>query len=975
VKKIITNNLVFEIFKAFTVIYQREKNILKTLVESESSENQTKANNFVEYLAQELKITILHPTSGGFCSGFFCNRKPEKTQVVSSILKTSKNCSEYDLINNIKHFLIMPNDTAQQKVNMIDKISDLITQKEKQIKNVEQEGGVLREGTRIGKASHTSSYAPSYAPHAPSYAPHAPSYAPHAPSYAPHAPSYAPHAPSYAQHAPSYAQHAPSYAQHTPSYAQHTPSYAPLGSHHSINHLSPQNVNGTYNNQYNSTQEFNFEFYSGLELELMDEIDERLNNLKNIHEFLLKDVKSLKKGNELVKDTNNPLTVGELLLIDANAVSKEIKELEKKFGKQFGNVQMGGGVNTTELIKDLYTFDVKTAKYEQMIAYRTYGLYVNIQQHQHGGGLGIFLTSIHQKFESYTVSEKFNALQSLGKSLIVYLFQRVLQKLKLPKEIAEFSVVENADEYFTSITHYITKTYHSGEIIRRKQNIYTTVKANDRQRQVTQMNIDIIDGLSGFATLISIFQDSSFENASTTRGMLSNLDFLIENLNKFKEALKNNNKITIEDIKKKILTIVKSFNPQVASADEYTSHKIVANAKRDLNKNIRGIAAYEQVIQNNNIKNAKLLEYERYRDNFKNKLGDDYNKFADDVDVMETIDLSQQLLIRISQTFTANHLTKEQLKELQEAGDKVLTDVMNTGFIKDTLQSVKTGFSSFLSSTPWIDSIIHILNLLAPFATTFGNIIAYTNPIGYFFLVINLSIVALHYLVRLSIFFWRKYAKQTQFNHEEFLQELKERTSVKQKGGRNVRYVSAKSKTKHATKGGAGFLPNLPDKHVRTSVKQVHDTMKSTTTHLPSIQGVKLPLIEPKNTPKQVNDNDDITILTDIAHTIVYDISKYSAATQKNYELTSSDISNMASALQTLITSDTVDINEVYSQSQSGGKPKRTVRKHLVKHTTTLQSKTKKDLIAHAKAKGVKVKSTDKKDDIIKAISAKKYKK
>jgi hypothetical protein len=82
----------------------------------------------------------------------------------------------------------------------------------------------------------------------------------------------------------------------------------------------------------------------------------------------------------------------------------------------------------------------------------------------------------------------------------------------------------------------------------------------------------------------------------------------------------------------------------------------------------------------------------------------------------------------------------------------------------------------------------------------------------------------------------------------------------------------------------------------------------------------------------------------------------------------------MSSALQVLITSDTVDIHEVYSQSQRGGKPKRTT-KHSTKTITILQSKTKKELLAHAKSKGVKVKSADKKDDIIKALSIRRSKK
>jgi hypothetical protein len=148
--------------------------------------------------------------------------------------------------------------------------------------------------------------------------------------------------------------------------------------------------------------------------------------------------------------------------------------------------------------------------------------------------------------------------------------------------------------------------------------------------------------------------------------------------------------------------------------------------------------------------------------------------------------------------------------------------------------------------------------------------------------------------------------------------------------------------------------------------RQVYNSAQSS---LPPIKDVKSPGV----IQNQLVDLDevDLEILSQIADTIVYDISKYSDATKDKYKLMPSDINDMASALQKLITSDTVDINDVYRDSKSGGKPKRTIRS---KHTL-LQSKTKKELLAHAKSKGITVKSTYKKDDIIKAISLKRYKK
>ena len=379
----------------------------------------------------------------------------------------------------------------------------------------------------------------------------------------------------------------------------------------------------------------------------------------------------------------------------------------------------------------------------------------------------------------------------------------------------------------------------------------------------------------------------------------------------------------------------------------------------------------------------QLGEFERYRDNFANKLGNDYNQFTEetkDAEIMEAIELSKILLVKIANSIIVNNLTHEQVSQLQSAAEDTLKNVMNSEFAVNTLKSVQTGFAQFITDVPWLNSIIHILNLLAPLASTFGYIAIYANPIGFFLLVINLCIVALHYTVRLSIFFWRKYANKTDFKPEEFLNELKLRTSV-QKGGKTVRFVTAKSKTR-TLKGGV-----LPAIHPRSSIQQVHNSAQ---TSLPSIQGVKLPVLQrqvynsaqsslppikgvksPGVIQNQDLPNQDFEILSQIANTIVYDISKYSNATKDKYKLIPSDINDMASALQKLITSDTVDINDVYRDSKSGGKPKRTIRS---KHTL-LQSKTKKELLEHAKSKGITVKSTYKKDDIIKAISLKRYKK
>lgn len=940
VNYIMKNNIIYEILKVFTSIYKEKKEVLNDLIVSKEET----VDKFVNDLATNLVIKVSNPTSvGGFCFRGLC-RNPSLNTVVPPVKPPVKRKCEKpfkdELTRKIMKFFTAVEDTAEYKINMLEKISNLITKRN----NVVQKGGVPRMPGVLPSTSRFSHFSRSLIPHSPSS------------SRGINAKTL-PSTPFSPMHVQSNINVMKNMSLNSTPFNS-TPFNINYGN--SVKQSTPLAVNTNISNIHIDQQA-----YSPHEFEFITEINDRIQNLENIHDFLKKFVRP-------------SLTVGELLLLDNEVVLSDIKEGIETL-KNFVNGQTGGGppLNNTDMITALYTLDVKTIKYEQMIAYRTYALYTNalytkVAPPQKGGGIGDFLTKIHDKFASYSFSEKINALQSLGKSLIVYVFQRVLKKLKLPKEIAELSVVEDAKEYFDIVANYIGETYNKSSIITQKYAIYTKFQQNEqqneRQKQINQINIDIIDGLIGFATLINMFCDINIDPS-----VISDLEFLIDNLNTFKKALKNDNNSTFNNI---IQEFKNKFNPSFPSAKEYTSHKDMTLIKKSLEHNLRGFERYDKIIREGTYKNqAQLKEFETYRGKFEDNLGNNYYELADDEDkkITKIIEISQQMLIRIAKFFTAKHLTKDQLDELKNIGTDVLQRVMDTKFAQDSLIGVQTGFAQFITHLPWLNSIMQILNLLAPLATTFGNIMTYANPIGFFILVINLCIVALHYTVRLSIFFWRKYAKKTDFNPEEFLNELKERTSVKQKGGKTVRFVSAKSKTrtsKHTLKGGVGFLPALS--HPKSSIQQVHDTIKSTQSSLPSIQGVKLPLIQQKMPPlKQVSDNDDVEILSKIAETIVYDISKYSNATRENYKLESSEIEDMASAIQILITSDTVKINEVYSQSQFGGKRKRTIR---TKHTL-LQSKTKKELIAHAKSRGIRVKSADKKDDIIKAISIRKYKK
>lgn len=736
----------------------------------------------------------------------------------------------------------------------------------------------------------------------------------------------------------------------------------------SVNNVSQNTLRYKFNTNLNDMR-VQDEISLIQENDLKTEIQDRVQNLYNIYELL---ITKLPNSNTQI---NKSLTIEELL-----EISMSNDDLEMINGLS----QSGGGNSTySDMITTLYTLDVKTAKYEQMIAYKTYNLYKNTFQGQNAGGLGSTLKNIHTHFESYPLVEKMNALQSLAKSLLVYVFKRVAMKLKLPKELAELSVAKDANEYLSTLAKYIEHEYNAANIITRKyQEIVKLKKESDKEKKINEINIELIEGLIGIGTIITIFRDSSFNPSDE---MYESVDFLLSNLKRLKDTLTTADKKSFKQIwDNTIEDFRKSINPHFSNAKELSQHKQQSIAIKNIQDTIRIIEGNRQAMGKEQNDIARLTYEKTYLKNLSSDSLSSQWKVLEELEhqnVSNVIDISQDILFKAAISFTANHLTDEQLKQLTDASTKVVDNVIKTGFVKSTIDGFKNGFSQFLQSVPWIDSVIHILKLLAPYATTIGNIAAYTSSLGFILVVINLCIVALHYLIRLNVFFWSKYAKKNNFKVDEFLSELKKKTDIKQRGGRKGKSMLKKQKSKASkcTMKGAGFLPSIV--HPKSSIQKVYDEVSKQPSSLPSINGVKLPLISKfppisNNSSATDNDNskvDDIETVNKIAQTFVYDISKYSTATQRDFGLTKDDVLNMAAALQELISTETVDIDTIYGmkEGQDGGKSTRAM-KRLHKKINVLRSQTKQELFTFAKAKGFKVRSTDKKDDIIKAIIQKK---
>jgi hypothetical protein len=459
----------------------------------------------------------------------------------------------------------------------------------------------------------------------------------------------------------------------------------------------------------------------------------------------------------------------------------------------------------------------------------------------------------------------------------------------------------------------------------------------------------------------------------TSVDAMSNLDFLMDKLNDFKSSLQNDDISVLPKIKAAFRNFLRNINPNlnIDTGNDKTAKLTI----QKLQESARGYEGFDKALRENRYNtNEEMLELIEIRKQHLSNMQNAWDNISEkEKEITETLDLSYKLLYLISSTFTAAHLSQEQFHELQEKSKAVIDDVMKSDFVKNALENVKTAFAEYLTSVPWIKSSLHILQLLAPYATTLGDIVHITAPFAFLTTIINLSIVALHYAIRLNIFFWRKYAKKRDFNINEFLNDLKARTPENLRGGarkrRNNVSASRKLHKPKRTMKGAGFLPPLP---VKTHIEQVHTQMAQS---LPPIQGVRLPMIQrqsmdTKVANKQINDDVDVNVLNNIVETIMYDVSQYSQATRNSYKLTDREVSYMASALNMLVTSDTVDIHEVYGKTQFGGKVKRISR--LSKKTSSLSSRTKKELITHAKAKGLNIKSTYTKKDIVQAIIKKK---
>ncbi len=696
------------------------------------------------------------------------------------------------------------------------------------------------------------------------------------------------------------------------------------------------------------------------EYDLLIEINDRIQNLNSIYELLTTTIDYSSGTSSLV-----PKTIGELLLIDSSVINDEIIEINNAIKQSNTSNGQYGGNNTkyNSLITQVYKLDVKNAKYEQMISYRAYFLYQdyiisskNTSNEQNGGGLGEFIVRIHETYKNFTLVEKYVGLQSLSKGLLVYLFKKVFQKMKIPDEIAGlFEGNTDKDIIFNAIKIYLARQYSEYNILQYRLRISET--SLEKDAELIKTYTEILDGLIAFGNLISMFSTfNTVSNYDTVLSASKDLKNTIDSLSQVKDNI-SQTAVMGMDMSKNL----KHVNPQMYDKDKSYQYKQDADNKKKIKETVRMYEYYKTQLE----KNPENQNYQDYLNNFEKKLLDlKINLSEQDQTILDIIEGTRRLYAEILTIFMNTiDIAPAQIEQLKKTGEKLVGDIVNSSFIKNGLNGIKNAFTQFLSSTPWLQSITHVLSYLSPFLVMFETLLLLA-PIGLIITVINLSIAALHYTIRLSIFFWRKYTKKDNFDIDKFLNDLKGRGDNKQNGGKQRKYRLAKnvSRKRNSKLRGGTILPSI-----RPIIRKENDKIKQTSLSLPSIQGVKLPIIQ-----RSINrDNDeDIEILTEIAETIICEVSKYSKATQEKYKLSPNELQDMVSALEMLINSDTFDMNDIYKNTQYGGKLRRL--KRISKKVSALESKTKKELFVYAKSKGLNVKSSDKKNDIIQEIIRKK---
>jgi hypothetical protein len=487
------------------------------------------------------------------------------------------------------------------------------------------------------------------------------------------------------------------------------------------------------------------------------------------------------------------------------------------------------------LVANLYKYDVKLAKYDQIIAYRTYQLYAErVSELQAGGGIRDTLNSIHNTYKGMSVSDKLNGLQSLSKALLVYLFKKVMSKMKVPEAIVNISLVDNAEDFFSEVIDHLRSKYSPATILVSKLRILKDHQFSDQEkkRKLMLLNISIIEGISTFANLIRLLASNESGAYESFADSLDDLDFLITNLQDMKTTMQSQYSERALDFSAALKNFIKNLNPKLHNASSLSHHK---QHMQEMNR-LQYAAQATLTLRDRLDKEKNPLLVQSLTEDirrFEAQLRD--SNMLDEVEqqINQAADTSKSIMISIcTKIFTSANIDSLRSffgSTLERESEQYLNRINNNTFIRRTISIVETTTKQIVStaSKPFIqhvsEQVTHILRLLAPFAMSFSHLLSLPFPI---LTVINLSIVALHYLVRTTIFFWKRYAKKNnEFDIHAFVGELKSRQEQYsgKYGGRlqkTQRLKPKRGKMNNKKRGGTG----LPAIHSRTTLPPIIKT-------------------------------------------------------------------------------------------------------------------------------------------------------
>ncbi len=715
--------------------------------------------------------------------------------------------------------------------------------------------------------------------------------------------------------------------------------------------------------------------YLNVQLPNDNDYDEQISDLQDILDSKKREVGYLNdflNAKIYVKKQNGEttiLTVTDLLFGESNLQSHNLY-LEDEYEDEKSNIAGGAGKREA-LIQEIYNQDIKLVKYDQMIAYKVYKLHAiykdeyNLQQ---GGAwyhrVGKDLVHIHEKFAGFPLSEKLTALQSLAKELLVYLYKKAMKKLKVPDNIIDISLSQTSEDFYYNVIKTLNETISPESVFKAKINIIRNSKFDEDQkrRKMKLLNIEIIDSISTFANLINVFSSTLALTPDDSTKALESLNSLVEGLEKMKEHLKREqtNKATIMQSTKEYLTeFINNINPKLSSAKELTDYN---KRQSEINKVLHAVTAIEGFKKHTNYENhPHLYQYiESHQETIKKA-----NLALEDLElkVNESIETSRQLLVllcvklgetlktelthKIKETFLNNPTVRDLHEQIQDNSflSKNLKNIQHaTREIVNDAQAPLQSLTKTLSSQAF-----HVLRLVAPFAVNLAEFVQIAVQVSFVLTIINLCIVGMHYLIRTTIFFWKRYNNKNdnKFDIDGFISELKSRHKELEKKP-DSKHKGGKRKTKQQVLKGGVTLPPI-------------------NRAVPFVEGSKIPLL-----PRIHQEINSKTLSTQgqITFAIMDHIVNYGEQDTINYQLSKEDVVYIATGAENLsYTNNTFDIDKIYhdtlENTQYGGKVKRLTKQKERKY---LEEKTKKDLILYAKHKGVNVRVNDKKDDIVKAI-------